>query len=111
MALHELATNSLKYGALSTDKGSVDIGWSHRPDGTGLQLWWHESGGPAVVRPAHSGFGMTLIRDVPQHNLGAEVSLHFHPGGVCWELTCDASALAKPVPRHPPDRAHPCGKA
>lgn len=98
MALHELATNSLKYGALSTETGSVDIGWSHGPDGSGVQFWWRESGGPAVVRPQHNGFGMTLIRDVPQHNLGAEVSLHFHPGGVCWELTCDSSALAKPVP-------------
>nr|WP_166175115.1 PAS domain S-box protein [Altererythrobacter segetis] len=98
MAMHELATNSLKYGALSTEDGSVDIGWSHRPDGAGLMLWWRESGGPAVVRPQHSGFGTTLIRDVPQHNLGAEVTLHFHPGGVCWELICDSSALAKPVP-------------
>ncbi|HSQ95665.1 MAG TPA: PAS domain S-box protein [Croceibacterium sp.] len=101
MAMHELATNSLKYGALSTENGSVDIGWSHCAEGRGLQLWWRESGGPAVVRPKHNGFGMTLIRDVPQHNLGAEVSLHFHPGGVCWELTCDASALAKPVPVAP----------
>jgi PAS domain S-box-containing protein len=98
MALHELATNSLKYGALSTEDGSVDIGWSHRPDGTGLMLWWRENGGPPVVRPAHNGFGTTLIRDVPQHNLGAEVSLHYHPGGVCWELICDPSVLARPAP-------------
>lgn len=98
MALHELATNSLKYGALSTESGSVDIGWTHRPDGTGVELWWRESGGPAVVRPEHSGFGMTLIRDVPQHNLGAEVTLVFRPGGVCWELICDATAVAKPAP-------------
>ncbi len=98
MALHELATNSLKYGALSTKNGSVDIGWSHRPDGTGLMLWWRESGGPAVVEPRHNGFGTTLIRDVPQHNLGAEVALHFHPGGVCWELTCDDTAIATPGP-------------
>jgi two-component sensor histidine kinase len=98
MALHELATNSLKYGALSTEDGSVDIGWSHRPDGTGLMLWWRENGGPPVVRPAHNGFGTTLIRDVPQHNLGAEVSLHYHPGGVCWELIGDPSVLARPAP-------------
>jgi two-component sensor histidine kinase len=98
MAMHELATNSLKHGALSAEGGSVDIGWSHRPDGSGIQLWWRESGGPAVVQPEHNGFGMTLIRDVPRHNLGAEVSLKFHPGGVCWELTCDGTALAKPPP-------------
>jgi len=98
MAMHELATNSLKYGALSAAGGSVDIGWSRRPDGTGLQVWWRERGGPQVVEPEHNGFGMTLIRDVPQHNLGADVSLKFHPGGVCWELICDGTALAKPPP-------------
>jgi PAS domain S-box-containing protein len=96
MAIHELATNSLKYGALSDKHGSVDIGWSRREDGSGLALWWRESGGPAVTEPAHHGFGTTLIRDVPRHNLGAEVSLSYHPGGVCWELTCDNSALAHP---------------
>ena len=98
MAIHELATNSLKYGALSDDRGRVDIGWSHRSDGSGLMLWWREHGGPPVEEPKGNGFGTTLIRDVPRHNLGAVVTLVYHPGGVCWELTCDDSALAKPVP-------------
>ncbi len=97
MALHELATNSLKYGALAAEAGSVEIGWSHRPDGSGLVLWWRESGGPRVTAPEHSGFGTTLIRDVPRHNLGAEVSLNFPPDGVCWELACDPSVLAGPA--------------
>ena len=94
MALHELATNSLKYGALSVEQGSVDIGWSRRADGTGLMLWWRETGGPPVAAPKHSGFGTTLIRDVPKHNLGAQVSLNFNADGVCWELSCGDSALA-----------------
>jgi PAS domain S-box-containing protein len=98
MALHELATNSLKYGALSVEGGSVRIGWSHRPDGTGLMLWWRESGGPPVVAPERSGFGTTLIRDVPRHNLGAEVSLNFNADGVCWELICGPSILAGIAP-------------
>jgi PAS domain S-box-containing protein len=97
MALHELATNSLKYGALAAEGGSVEIGWSHRPDGTGLMLWWRENGGPPVTAPEHSGFGTTLIRDVPRHNLGADVSLNFNTAGVCWELTCDSSVLAGPA--------------
>jgi PAS domain S-box-containing protein len=94
MALHELATNSLKYGALSSESGFVDIGWSRRDDGTGVMLWWRENDGPPVREPEHQGFGTTLIRDVPRHNLGAEVMLNYHPGGVCWELSCDDSALA-----------------
>jgi PAS domain S-box-containing protein len=95
MALHELATNSLKYGALASAGGSVDIGWSHREDGTGLMLWWREYDGPPVREPEHNGFGTTLIRDVPQHNLGAKVSLNYRPDGLCWELTCDQSAVAR----------------
>jgi PAS domain S-box-containing protein len=98
MALHELATNSLKHGALSADGGSVDIGWSHRPDGTGLMLWWRESGGPAVAAPERRGFGTTLIRDVPRHSLDAQVTLDFNAHGVCWELICDSSALAEVPP-------------
>jgi PAS domain S-box-containing protein len=93
MALHELATNSLKYGALSTAGGSVEIGWSRREDGAGLKLWWRETGGPPVTPPRDTGFGTTLIRDVPRHNLGAEVSLHYSPEGVCWELSADDSLL------------------
>jgi PAS domain S-box-containing protein len=96
MAIHELATNSLKYGALSAEHGYVDVGWSRRPDGTGLTLWWRENGGPPVCEPRHHGFGTTLIRDVPRHNLGAKVALHYNREGVCWELTCDDSALSHP---------------
>jgi two-component sensor histidine kinase len=98
MAIHELATNSLKYGALSAEHGYVDIGWSHREDGTGLKLWWREHDGPPVEEPRHNGFGTTLIRDVPRHNLGAEVSLTYKPDGVCWELACDESVLARQAP-------------
>jgi PAS domain S-box-containing protein len=98
MALHELATNSLKYGALAAEGGYVDIGWSRREDGTGLMLWWREHDGPPVEEPEHNGFGTTLIRDVPQHNLGAKVSLVYKPDGVCWEMTCDQSALARQQP-------------
>jgi PAS domain S-box-containing protein len=96
MAIHELATNSLKYGALSADGGYVDVGWSRRPDGTGLMLWWRENGGPPVSEPSHRGFGTTLICDVPRHNLGARVALHYNRDGACWELSCDDSALAHP---------------
>jgi PAS domain S-box-containing protein len=98
MALHELATNSLKYGALAASEGQVHIGWSRREDGTGLVFWWRETGGPEVHEPSNTGFGTTLIRDVPRHNLEAEVDLRFHPAGLCWEIRLDDSALAQAVP-------------
>ena len=98
MALHELATNSLKYGALAAPGGRVAIGWGPREDGTGLAFWWRERGGAEVAPPADTGFGTTLIRDVPRHNLDAEVELHYRPDGLCWELRTDDGALAKAVP-------------
>jgi two-component sensor histidine kinase len=95
MAIHELATNSLKYGALSVRGGKVDVAWGRRADGTGLNFHWVESGGPSVTEPSASGFGTTLIRDVPQHNLGADVALEYRPEGLQWELNLGESALAK----------------
>ena len=94
MALHELATNSLKYGALSAEAGRVDIGWERREGDGGLDFWWRESGGPPVTEPTESGFGTALIRDVPRHNMGAEVELDYRPEGLSWRLRAGREALA-----------------
>jgi two-component sensor histidine kinase len=59
-------------------------------------ITWHESGGPPVRQPDHTGFGTTLIRDVPRHNLNAEVDLDYRKEGVRWSLACDPSVLARP---------------
>jgi two-component system, chemotaxis family, CheB/CheR fusion protein len=63
MILHELATNAIKYGALSNDTGRVTISWetSLTANGRKLRLSWLERGGPEVVKPRHEGFGSTLI--------------------------------------------------
>ena len=98
MALHELATNALKYGALSARGGRVEIGWGPRDDGSGLVFWWHESGGPDVTAPARTGFGTTLILDVPRHNLDADVELDYSRQGLRWTMRADDSALAQAVP-------------
>jgi len=92
MALHELATNSLKYGALSADGGQVEVGW-RRPNGR-FEMWWRERGGPPASEPGRTGFGTTLIRDVPRHNLLADVELSFEPGGLSWSLGCDVDSLS-----------------
>src|SRR5439155_9405658 len=55
LALHELATNALKYGALSSPVGQVQIGWQR--EGAGFRLSWLESGGPPVTAPDREGFG------------------------------------------------------
>ncbi len=97
MALHELATNSIKYGALSVPGGRVSIEWGPRDDGTGLRFSWTESGGPPVRVPEQTGFGTTLIREVPRHNLGAEVALDYRPTGLCWELRVGPEFLARSI--------------
>ena len=63
MAIHELTTNAVKYGALSVEAGSVEVTWStsREAGGTRLDLIWIETGGPEVVPPTHRGFGTTLL--------------------------------------------------
>ena len=58
-------------------------------------MTWTESGGPPARQPERTGFGTTLIRDVPRHSLGAEVVLDYRPDGLRWSLACDASVLTR----------------
>jgi two-component sensor histidine kinase len=82
MALHELATNAVKYGALSADGGWVRIGWTAQPtpDGVKLRLTWSEHDGPAVTPPSRVGFGSRLIaRSLASE--GGVATLAYPPGG------------------------------
>ncbi|MXO66130.1 PAS domain S-box protein [Altericroceibacterium endophyticum] len=104
MALHELATNSLKYGALSSDEGQVHISWEHDTAGQGdFLIVWTESGGPPVEPPTRTGFGSKLIEDVPRHNLSAEVELDYARDGLKWSLRGSNSLIA----RHSSDDSAP----
>jgi len=83
MALHELATNAAKYGALSNDAGRIDVAWRVALDsGAELQLTWAESGGPPVVQPTRTGFGSRLIQRTLAHDLGGATSIEYRPQGV-----------------------------
>lgn len=88
MALHELATNAAKYGALSNDAGRIQIAWSIAPlDGTGeLQLKWVEEGGPPVAPPKRSGFGSRLIERSLANDLGGDARIDFRPAGVVCSI-------------------------
>jgi two-component sensor histidine kinase len=92
MVLHELETNSAKYGALSGKDGRVDIVWTRDEDGT-VHLIWRESGGPAVTPPDREGFGTRLIRQLVEYDLGGEAELHFEHGGIRAEFTFTAPAF------------------
>jgi PAS domain S-box-containing protein len=85
LALHELATNAAKYGALSVPEGRVVIRWSQTAEDE-LTLTWTETGGPQVTAPERSGFGTRLLeRNLPRE-LDAEVALTFEPEGVRCEI-------------------------
>ncbi len=87
MALHELTTNALKYGALSCDGGVVTVAWRLEPgDAPRLHLSWRESGGPVVVPPTRKGFGTKMINRVLAAEFSAEVRFDFAPDGVCCEI-------------------------
>jgi PAS domain S-box-containing protein len=86
MALHELATNALKYGALSVSAGKVALTWEER-DGR-FVVDWQESGVPLACVPTHHGFGTTLMRHIPARSLDAEVTLDYAPTGLRWHLDC-----------------------
>lgn len=93
LALHELATNAVKFGALSTDEGRVEVRWRRSDDG-GLELNWTESGGPAVATPTRRGFGATLLQQVTGRELGGEARIEYRREGVRVVLNAGAASLA-----------------
>jgi PAS domain S-box-containing protein len=93
LALHELATNAVKFGALSTDSGRVEVRWRRTATG-GLDLHWIESGGPPVAPPTRRGFGATLLEKVTGRELGGEAKIEHRREGVRVELTAAPSAIA-----------------
>jgi two-component sensor histidine kinase len=84
MAMHELATNAVKYGALANKTGTIEVSWSVQ-NGTApprLALRWTEAGGPPVVVPQRRGFGSRLIERTLAHDLDGQVEIAFPPTGV-----------------------------
>jgi PAS domain S-box-containing protein len=96
MAIHELATNAAKYGALSTDRGHVEIVWGLEATGGGehrFTMEWSESGGPIVVPPTRRGFGWSVLCELVKMSLVADVSLEYAPAGAVWRLRCPADRV------------------
>ncbi len=94
LALHELATNAGKYGALSTDVGHVEVGWG--VDGDIFAMSWIERNGPPVRHPERHGFGSTVIDSMAKLSVGGEVELNYATSGLMWRLTCLAAKALEP---------------
>jgi PAS domain S-box-containing protein len=94
LALHELATNAGKYGALSTDRGRVDI--CSGIDGDTFTISWTERDGPAVSVPQRRGFGTIVMETMAERSVDGAVDLDYAPSGLTWRLTCPAANALEP---------------
>lgn len=93
LALHELATNAAKYGALSVPTGKVIINWSIRHgDSPALTFRWREQEGPEVLPPSRRGFGSQLIERILAVELRGEVKVAYDPAGIICEIVAPLSA-------------------
>ena len=99
MALHELATNAAKYGALSVPTGKVRIEWrlAGPQDARRFQMSWVESGGAPVSPPKATGFGRLVIERMAAEALQGEVTLEFARNGLRWHLDADAAVAIREI--------------
>jgi len=102
LVLHELGTNAVKYGALSSARGNVSITWTADSGDTPLfTLHWIERGGPPVRAPARRGFGTTVVQSYPRQNCDAATELRFDSSGLeyvltapLWRIACNSPPIA-----------------
>ena len=106
LALHELATNSVKYGALKDAAGTVEISWNvygsqeagangqREPEARRFRMEWVEHTVDPIVAPTHKGFGRMVIEHTVEATLGGRVTLDFPPEGLRWCIDAPATCLA-----------------
>ncbi|YCI07088.1 PAS domain-containing protein (plasmid) [Ensifer sp. D2-11] len=95
LIVHELATNAIKYGALSTPSGQVRVRWEvEEASAPSVRLVWQESGGPSVTPPSSSGFGTQLIDFVVSRELAGQVELNYAPSGLIVEIVAPLGSVS-----------------
>ena len=101
LALHELATNASKHGALSSPKGRIEIHWelAQREGQRRFRMTWCERGGPAVIPPADRGFGWTVVEVMVGRALDGEAHIEWRPEGLEWHLDAPATCVAAEIGR------------
>jgi PAS domain S-box-containing protein len=96
LAIHELATNAIKYGALSMPAGKVSVSWALQGDAGAsrpLLLNWVERGGPQVTPPQRKGFGHVVIGEMVERSLHGKVAMEFAAQGLHWSVSIPATNL------------------
>ncbi len=103
LALHELATNAAKYGALSVPDGRVAVAWEVTGhDGERrLRMSWRESNGPPVAPPVRKGFGHIVISEMVASAVRGQVTLDYAPAGLAWSIDMPAAAALREAPERP----------
>lgn len=92
LALHELQTNALKYGALSVDLGTVSLTWETGTPNR-LEIVWREQGGPTVAPPSRRGFGSLMIERVLVNDLEGSAHLDFRPDGLVCRIEASCAGM------------------
>ena len=104
MALHELATNAAKYGALSNESGSIAIEWDIQANGAAepqFMLSWLERGGPPVAKPQRRGFGSKVTSTMVEGSVGGGVVVDYAPSGLVWRFDCPTGNIVDGRPPTP----------
>jgi two-component sensor histidine kinase/DNA-binding response OmpR family regulator len=107
LALHELATNAAKYGALSTDTGKLNLTWSIGDEA--LELEWLETGGPPASPPSSLGFGLSIVRSSIEAQFRGGVVYDWRREGLCCRLLIPRAQIVTPEPE--PEKAASAPKA
>ena len=94
LAIHELATNATKHGALSNGTGRIAIEWQVDERAGVLIFRWHERGGPAVKPPTNKGFGSAVLEYVMADYFSETPNMNFDPAGVRYEVKCALGSVA-----------------
>jgi PAS domain S-box-containing protein len=113
LVVHELATNSAKYGALSVEAGALRIEWTRPKPGSGsmLALDWIEEDGPPVTRPERRGFGSVVLQTSVERQLGGTVDLNWRPQGLRCRIQVPAAETIASGHLPTAERAGPSGTA
>ena len=87
MAIHELVTNAVKYGALSQPDGRIGVTWAWIDEKAGrFELTWRESGGPTVTQPEREGFGSLMLKRILPRDIQGEVTVDYAESGVICRI-------------------------